>query len=393
MAESEGSRRGLVPLMAAYAAFGAFWGTWVVVFADFLEKHDLSPGQVSLPMTLLSVVAILVMTFVAPRLEPFARGTNLAAALLIHALGSILMGLLASGWVVLAFVAIGVGTGLVDVVANAAGHQIETRARAPVLQWVHASYGAGSAVAALVAGVALTLGAPFEALLLGAGASQLAASALVRGAPALQRLRGSRKPSGRSSLSAFARAPFLLIPAVVVMSAFFVEGSMDVWSVIFLRESLTASVLAGAAGFTAFALATTVGRAFAARVLFGMGYRRTILVSGAGSMAAGLVAVSTSSTVVASVAFLALGFFLSAAAPAAYGLAGMTRVEVGVAVAAITTVGYTGFVVGPPIMGWLADAVGLRATMAGVAVATLGIVVGAAAAWGAQARREVGTRA
>lgn len=42
----------------------------------------------------------------------------------------------------------------------------------------------------------------------------------------------------------------------------------------------------------------------------------------------------------------------------------------------MTTVGYTGFVVGPPIMGWLADRVGLRASMMVVVLATLGIAIG-----------------
>ena len=62
---------------------------------------------------------------------------------------------------------------------------------------------------------------------------------------------------------------------------------------------------------------------------------------------------------------------------AAFGLAGAFGLDAGMVVAAMTTVGYTGFVVGPPIMGRLADQVGLRATMAALLVATLGIAAGA----------------
>ena len=99
------------------------------------------------------------------------------------------------------------------------------------------------------------------------------------------------------------------------------------------------------------------------------------MISAAGSLVSGGLSVLTSSPVVASVAFLVLGFSLSAASPAAFGLAGSEGG--GRAIAAVTTVGYTGFVIGPPILGWLADAVSLRATMVAVVVATLGVAGGA----------------
>ncbi|MDP9242317.1 MAG: hypothetical protein M3O84_03985, partial [Actinomycetota bacterium] len=47
-----------------------------------------------------------------------------------------------------------------------------------------------------------------------------------------------------------------------------------------------------------------------------------------------------------------------------------------VAIAAMTTVGYAGFVVGPPIMGWLAQTAGLRATIGLMVLATAGVALG-----------------
>jgi MFS family permease len=41
----------------------------------------------------------------------------------------------------------------------------------------------------------------------------------------------------------------------------------------------------------------------------------------------------------------------------------------------MSTVGYTGFVVGPPLMGWLAETAGLRLTMASIAICTLGVAI------------------
>jgi hypothetical protein len=369
------SRRGIGPLLATYWTFGGFWGVWAVVFADFLRQHRLSPGELSLQFAGLSVTAILVMTFLAPRLETLPRRASIGLGLGVHAVGAALVAVLPTAALVVGFTVVGLATGIIDVFVNSAAHEIEIASGRSVLQWVHAFYGVGGVTGGLVSGAAMTLGSDPGALLMATAVAQAAITAWVLSSEALGR-RGEGGGIGqRVTLAVFVARPALLLPGLVVLSAFFIEGSMDVWSVIFLRRTLGASVMAGAIGFAAFAAATSIGRAFAARVLFDLGYRRTILASAIGSLVAGAAAVLTSSPVVASVAFLVLGFSLSAAAPAAFGLAGMTGG--GRAIAAVTTVGYTGFVIGPPILGWLADAVSLRATMTAVVVATIGVAAGA----------------
>ena len=368
--------RGAGVLGASYGAFGFFWGCWVVVFADFLDAHSLTPGQGSVKFVALSVTAIIAMTLLAPRLEAIERGRIVAASLLVHAAGALAIAFAPSGWLVAAFGLTGVGTGLIDVYVNSAGQAIESRSSSSVLQPVHAAYGVGGALGAVMSGVALTVGISYVGVLVVAAVVQAVAGLVSARSTHLRFAPPPDEAGAAISLSAFRRWPYLLAPAIVVMAAFFIEGSMDVWSVIYLRRTLGASELAGSWGFAAFALSVAAGRLFAARILFGMGYRRTIFWSGLGAGLAGAIAVSTSSPGVASFAFLLLGFSLSAAAPAALGIAGETGAGASLAVAAITTVGYTGFVVGPPALGWLADQSGLRATMAALMLATVVIIVG-----------------
>ncbi|MDQ3659835.1 MAG: MFS transporter [Actinomycetota bacterium] len=364
-------------LFGGYASFGAFWGVWVVVFGDFLARHQLSEAGASLLLAALSVSSIATMTVVAPSLVKLPRRISVGLALALNGVAVLLLGIAPSGWLVAAFVLTGVGTGLIDVFMSLAGQQLETSESKPVLQWVHAGYSAGAAVGAL--GAAFLLQSGFEPWTAIAATAVLQVSAAAASfflgdwpeAPA----QTARAP--RLSLSVFVAAPALLLPSVVLLAAFFIEGSMDVWSVLYLRRTLGASVTVGAFGFAAFATASAVGRAFAARVLFGLGYRRTLLVSGLSSMAAGAVAILTTSPVVAGGAFLVLGFTVSAAAPAAFGLGTAGRTDPGVVIAAMTTVGYGGFVLGPPISGWLASSFGLRATMTLVVASTIGIAAGA----------------
>jgi fucose permease len=372
-----GTRARTAPLFGAYLVFGIFWGVWVVVFADFLAAHRMSEGAAGLRLAALSVTAVLTMTLVAPRLQRLPLSVTVSTGLGVFALGALLVAFPSGAAVALGFAAIGVGNGLIDVFVNVGGQLAEARSGRPVLQYLHASYNVGGIIGAVAAGamragdVSYRVPLAVSATLFVVAALWSAASRALRERPAPTR--GNRS---RTSLSVFLVAPFLILPAVVILCAFTVEGSMDIWSVIYLRRTLEATAFAGAIAFAAFSAAMAVGRITAARVLFGLGYRTTLRVSGVGTVIAGLLAAIAPNAALAGVGFLFLGFFMAAAAPAAFGLAGRSGVDPVVAIAGMTTVGYAGFVLGPPIMGWLAEGVGLRATMVALVTVGIGIAVG-----------------
>ncbi|MGH2631411.1 MAG: MFS transporter [Actinomycetota bacterium] len=186
-----------------------------------------------------------------------------------------------------------------------------------------------------------------------------------------------RGPDGAQatlSISALFRAPALWVPALTVLFAFLVEGSMDTWSGLYLREQLGASAGVAAMAFIAFSGAIFFGRLFAGRVLFGLGPRTTIIVAGVGSLAGGLLATLTENILVVGLAFLILGFMISAAGPAGFSLTEGIDDDPTSAVAAVTTVGYTGFIWSPPLLGYVAQTIDLRAAMGVIVVATVGII-------------------
>lgn len=375
-----GERQPFVPpstvaLVAVYGAFGVFWGSWGVVFADYVAARDLGFGTAGNLLAGHSLVAVVVMVVVAQRLEPLARARVVAASTGLHAIGVILMVAAPSSWLFVAFGVAGAGTGLVDVFVNTAGQEYEAAAGRPVLQRLHAMLSFGTALGAISAGFASSVGIGWAATLLLVAVAEMAAAAA-----ALRWVVDIRGPHDAEStpavsLTVFRAVPFLLIPALALAVAWFIEGSVIVWAVAYLRESLGASAGSGSWGLAAFATALAAGRLFAAQVLFRLGGNLTLMVSGAGSLAAGLVVVASNDPILASVALLFLGAFVGAASPAAIGMIGRTGLNVGVGVAAISTLGYTGIVLGPPVLGWLADVRGLHLTMAVIVLSSLGIAV------------------
>jgi fucose permease len=295
------------------------------------------------------------------------------ASLATLAIAALALAVQPTSLVAVTFILVGVGNGLIDVYLNVAAQREEARSRRPVLQWLHASYALGGVTGAAAAGALRTAGLDHRLGLVAAGVALLATAGWnVRRATHEQAAEGA---ASLLSISALRRSPALWVPALAVLFCFLVEGSMDIWSGLYLREQLGASAGAAGAAFVAFAGALFVGRLFAAKVLFGLGARRTIIFSGIGGGIGGTIAVLAESTPVVAAAFLVMGFAMSAAAPAGFSLVEGSTDDPSGAIAAVATVGYTGFVWSPPLLGWIADTIDLRAAMAVIVLATLGITI------------------
>jgi len=368
-----GASAPILPLLAGYWSFGQYWGVWVILVFEYQRFHGIGDARLGLLYTSLSVVAVVVMLLIAPRLQPLALRTSVTLSLLTLTVASLAIGFLPGSVVVVGFMLVGAGNGLIDVYLNVAAQRAEVLSKKPVLQWLHASYALGGATGAAAAALVRVLDLDFRWGFVYASVA-LAATGIWNAATA-SRERGPEGTETSLSVSALFRTPALWIPALAVLFAFLVEGSMDTWSGLYLRDGLGASATTAAAAFIAFSGAIFFGRLFAGRVLFGLGSRTTILVSGIGSGIAGSVAILTTNPWVVGLAFLLLGFSISAAAPAGFGLTEAIDEDPTNAIAAVTTVGYSGFIWSPPLLGWIAQTVDLRAAMAVIVVGTFGLVV------------------
>jgi MFS family permease len=374
---SEGEQEPLIrsrtlPLIAGYWSFGQFWGVWVILVLEFQRHHSLTDSRLGLLYSLLSISAIVTMLAGAPRLQRLTLRASVPVSLASLGIAALALAVAPTSMLLVTFVLVGVGNGLIDVYVNVAAQREETRTRRPVLQWLHASYALGGVTGAGAAGILRTVDVDHRLVIAASGVALLATAWWnIRGASREPAAEGARSVL---SISALRRTPALWIPALTVLFCFLVEGSMDIWSGLYLREELGASPAAAGAAFVAFAGALFIGRLFAAKVLFGLGPRRTIVIAGIGGGIGGTIAVLAQTTPVVAGAFLLMGFAMSAAGPAGFSLVEETSDDPN-AIAAVATVGYTGFVWSPPLLGWIADTVDLRAAMAVIVLATVGITV------------------
>jgi len=179
----------------------------------------------------------------------------------------------------------------------------------------------------------------------------------------------------RESHGGFAWPPRALLRLGIVAFCVLVgEGAMADWSAVYLRNTLDTSAGLAAVGFAVFSSTMALGRLTGDRLTAKVG-PAAMLRWGGVIVTVGLgLALASGSAVAALVGFACVGLGLAAGFPIAISAAGrVPNVASGPALAAVTTVGYVGFLAGPSIIGLLSEVSSLRLAL-GV-VALLGAVI------------------
>ncbi|HET8812614.1 MAG TPA: MFS transporter [Gaiella sp.] len=343
---------------------GALVGTWVAQIPFVQERFDVSKTTIGIVLLFMAAGAFVAMPLTGHVLERRASAQVLRLAALVYP-PLLLLPLGAPGPMLLAagLVVFGAGNGAMDVSMNAHGVAVERALGRPIMSSLHACWsfgglvGAGGVAAAAALGVDPRVEGACAALALWVVVS-LATSRL-----------GGASVHGEPGTAGFAlpSRSVLLIGALcfLVMTT---EGAVADWAGIYLTGVTDASRAASAVGFAGFSLGMAVAR------LGGDGLverysRRSVLVGGAALAAVSLaILLAAGQAAVAVIAFVLVGVGVANAVPLLFSAAGRVP-PAGPSLAAVFTIGYLGFILGPPVIGVLADALTLTAALALVCAA------------------------
>jgi MFS family permease len=157
--------------------------------------------------------------------------------------------------------------------------------------------------------------------------------------------------------------------------AYLVENALQSWSALHLEQTLGAGPAVGGLGPGLFAAGAAVGRLSAQRVAARTADRLLLGVSATLGGAGTLVAALAPSPGVALIGVFLAGAAISVAAPTIFSLSGrsVAAADRGRAMATVTTIAYLGFLLGPPLVGAVAGAAGLRLALSVVALFALAL--------------------
>ena len=152
------------------------------------------------------------------------------------------------------------------------------------------------------------------------------------------------------------------------------EGAMFDWSGIYFEHVVQPGKAWVTVGYTAFMSTMATGRFVGDWVAFKLGMKRMLQLSGICTASGLLLAVCFPHFITATIGFLLVGAGVSSVVPMIYSAAGRSKqMSPGVAIAAVSTIGYLGFLFGPPFIGFIAQASSLRVSLGLIAV--MGIMI------------------
>jgi Na+/melibiose symporter-like transporter len=247
-----------------------------------------------------------------------------------------------------------------DVAMNEQAVLVERKAERPLMSSFHAGYSIGGFAGALMgAGMAAVPG--LSTLLHFVIAAVMFSGVIILSFPHL--IPTERRVGKKEAVFSLPEQALWVLGAIAFCSAIG-EGTMASWGAVYLTQVLNADAAFAALGFAAFSLTMTIGRIFGD---FLSGKWTSALIVSAGGLTAALgilAAVLTKNPIVAIAGFAAVGMGLANIIPLLFGAAGnFPGISTGAGIAGVATIGYAGFLVGPPLIGFVAEETSLRVAL------------------------------
>jgi MFS family permease len=260
-------------------------------------------------------------------------------------------------WLIILFFLIGIATGMLDVSMNAQAVMIEQRWGKPIMTSFHALFSVGMMLGAFSGSLFSKLDTTLGAHLVIVGSVSLVTVFITRYYLIVD------APAGGSAEGPAFRLPNAAMVGIGVIAfcSMLGEGAMADWSTNYMENVAGSSRSLAPLGLSAFAMAMTIGRIFGDSARQRFGDRKLMTICGLISFCGLILSIAITEPAVVITGFFIIGIGLSAIVPIAYSVAGSAKgLPAGVGLAMVTTVGYSGFLFGPPLIGFLADLFTLR---------------------------------
>jgi fucose permease len=376
--------RARTAVVVAFAVNGLAFASFISRTPAIRDALGLSSGQLGLLLLCLSGGSIAGLALSGPVVHRLGPGrTVLAGALSVAAGLALLVVGLTTGVVLPAAVGLvftGLGSGIWDVAMNVEGADVEHRLGRSLMPRLHAAFSLGTVTGAGLGALSAATGVPLEVqvIVIAALLPVIMTVATRRFLPVVA-ARVQERSTGSGTLAAW-REPRTLLVGLMVLGFAFTEGSANDWLAVAFVDGYRTDQTLGAIGYGFFVVAMTVGRLFGGAALERFG-RVVILRAMAVLGAAGLLLVLLGgSTPVALAGALLWGIGASLGFPVGMSAAADDPARAAARVSVVSSIGYTAFLAGPPLIGLLAEHTGiLHALFVVLGALVLGLLASGAA--------------
>lgn len=344
---------------------GFIYANWVSRLPRIQELYDLNNASIGIILLSAAIGAVIAMPFTGWLIiQNGSRKITILSAFFFSLIVPFIP--IMPGFVALTslYFIMGITTGMLDVAMNAQAVMVEQQYNKPIMTSFHALFSIGMMLGALCGSLFVKISNNLFLHL------SIVVAAAIIGLFWCRYYLIQDKPTYATEGPAF-RLPnaSVLSIGVIAFCCMLGEGSMADWSTNYMEKIAGANRVMAPIGLSAFAMMMTIGRIFGDKAREKFGDQKLILISSIMATVGISIALIYPLPIIVIIGFGIVGLGLSVVVPIAYSIAGnMKGLSPGVGLAMVTTVGYTGFLFGPPIIGFVADWQTLRIALTFVVV-------------------------
>ncbi len=350
---------------------GLCFATWVSRIPEVRERFELNNGALGVLLLAIAAGSLIALPTTGAAISTYGTVRVIRIGAVFSLVGLVVSaGGLAYGPSVTAvgLFLYGLGLGVWDVAMNVEGAEVERRLGRTIMPRFHAGFSLGTVVGALAGAVLVALEAPALPHL--GVVAAFASSVVWLVSPRFLPVVAEPELASRSARGAWLEARTLAI-GLMVLALAMAEGTANDWLAVALVDGYDASHSIGVAGFGLFVLAMTVGRYFGATLIDRFGRPAMLWGTMATACAGVLLIVFARSPIEVGLGIVLWGGGVSLGFPVGMSAAADDPRRAAVRVSVVSTIGYTAFLAGPPLLGFVGDQVGTLKALLVVAVLLL----------------------
>lgn len=346
-----------------YFAMGLCFATWASRIPDIKSMLNLSEGDLGTVLFAIPFGQLFIMPFSGTLATKYGSHKTAVAGLSLYVISLVTLGLATQrDHLLLALFFFGVFSNLTNISINTQGIYAESLYKRAIMSSFHGAWSiAGFTGAVISLGMtALNLSpllhfAIVSAILLVVIATNYKYLVRVKNKPTEE-----KKKKGLPKLN-----PALLWLGIIGFCCMLSEGIMFDWSGVYFKDVVKAPEKLVVLGYTSFMLMMASGRFLGDWVVQKFGRKKVLQISGCLISLGLFSAVLLPYVVTAALAFMLVGIGVSTVVPSVYSLAGRTEgIAPSIALTMVSSISFLGFMLGPPVIGYIAEAWGLKLSFA-----------------------------
>ncbi len=367
-------RRKRLAVAAYYFVPGVVFASWASRIPDVKHILHLSNGQLGSVLFAIPIGQLLMMAFSGVLVNKFGSKKMLVLSEIVYA--AVLVGIGASSSVfhlILALIGFGMMANLMNIATNTQACLVEKMYGRNIMSSFHGLWSlggfAGGIIGALFANTVLSIEVHFSAI--------LAMSLIIVAVGFRHLVNDATAQAEEEDVPKFSFRtidPVLFLLGLMGFAGMFCEGTVYDWSSVYFSSVVKPDEAFIRAGYVAGMGAMTLGRFLADGFVTKYGPSRVLKTCG-GLIVTGLwLAAVLPYLVTATLGFLLVGFGISSSVPICYSIAGkLGTIKASIAITIVSSISFFGFLVGPPVIGWISEATNLRIALS--IAACLGLMI------------------